>query len=300
MSSTPAKLLALPGVFDAVFSRDEDLVSKLLKNGADAGERVDGLTTYVLTIDRGKSAVDEIDVAGWTPLHMAAFHRDHAIATLLIEAKVDVNATDSKGRTPIGSVFLTSFGSSPCLSHQEMVSFLINAGGNVNVVDANGEAPLDYAVTTGWQDMVKIIVEAGASQNIHSAAMLGHKEVVQKLLKQGADPNSSLKTGVVALHSATEDGHAEIVQTLVAHGADVNATSNRGVTPLHNVAFSPSVETYRLLLKNGAAVNAIMTDGWTPLDYVRLFCSQDRQGEFEAILRGAGAKTSEEIKGLNN
>jgi ankyrin repeat protein len=93
---------------------------------------------------------------------------------------------------------------------------------------------------------------------LHLAAFFGQKEVVEYLLKNGADVNALANnaTKVRPLHSAVAHHDLEISKLLVDHGADVNARQQGGFTPLHEAAFSGSLEIAELLLKHGADMTA--------------------------------------------
>lgn len=61
------------------------------------------------------------------------------------------------------------------------------------------------------------------------AARNGHLEVVEALLKAGADPDHATADGRTALIMAAEGGHATVVESLLRAGADPNlATVSMG------------------------------------------------------------------------
>jgi ankyrin repeat protein len=103
------------------------------------------------------------------------------------------------------------------------------------------------------------------------AAFFGHLEVVQELLRMGADPNLPSKNplSVLPLHSALADGRKEIARVLISAKTDVNAANGEGWTPLHYTASNGDVETTELLLSKGANSKAARTDGATPADLAR-------------------------------
>ena len=49
--------------------------------------------------------------------------------------------------------------------------------------------------------------------------------MIERLLKAGADPNSTSEEGQTALMTAALAGKADAVKMLLAHGAQVNARS---------------------------------------------------------------------------
>src|SRR5206468_9786669 len=89
---------------------------------------------------------------------------------------------------------------------------------------------------------------------LHLAAFFGYPDVVQVLLKRGAEVNPVARNPmkVQPLHSAAAGGHGEVAKLLVAAGADVNARQEKGWMPLHSAANNGDLETIGLLLSHGA------------------------------------------------
>lgn len=87
----------------------------------------------------------------------------------------------------------------------------ISNGANPNELDIFGSTPLLKAVSKG-------------STNIGSNSCV---DVVNALLNAGADVNT-VANGQTALIRAAKQGHSEVVQTLIKRGADINATDEKG------------------------------------------------------------------------
>ena len=72
---------------------------------------------------------------------------------------------------------------------------------------------------------------------LHKAAQNGHKNVVEYLISQGAEVNTTDKFGKTPLHFATgeesKDGELEIVKLLVEKGARIDKKDSFGNTPMH-------------------------------------------------------------------
>jgi hypothetical protein len=98
------------------------------------------------------------------------------------------------------------------------------------------------------------------------AVSLGHQEIVQILLDAGADVNAqSLYFGSTPLWIAAGEGHLEIVRTLLDAGADVNAQNDGGTTALSNAASEAQRDIVRMLLDAGADVDkgeALIRAAW--------------------------------------
>ena len=59
------------------------------------------------------------------------------------------------------------------------------------------------------------------------ASQKGRSEVVQILLKGGADPNIQMEDGMTALVYASQRGRSDVVEILINGGANPNIRTNR-------------------------------------------------------------------------
>ncbi|CAI2731490.1 unnamed protein product [Schistosoma spindalis] len=94
---------------------------------------------------------------------------------------------------------------------------------------------------------------------LHRAAYGGHVEVLQCLMKYGANINNRTEDGWTPLHSAAFWNKLSCVQLLIAAGADLNALTNSGQTALHlAVSNNQGPETlYLLMAQPGAPVYGV-------------------------------------------
>jgi len=136
-----------------------------------------------------------------------------------------------------------------------------------------GAPPLWCAAAAGHTQIVKLLVERGASVNsvtktnstpLRAACFDGHYEIVKYLVEHGADIEVANRHGHTCLMIACYKGHLKIAKYLIDAKADVNRKSVKGNTALHDCAESGSLEIMKLLLGNGAKID---TDayGMTPL-----------------------------------
>ena len=127
------------------------------------------------------------------------------------------------------------------------VQSLLTAGANVNIKDEYGQTPL------------------------HRAAINGHTEAVNALIKEGgADVNAQDIYRQTPLHCAADNGHTDIVSALIVAKAMVDATDTYRQTPLHCATINGHTGAVNALLAGGAHVNIKDEDGQTPLHWATI------------------------------
>lgn len=108
---------------------------------------------------------------------------------------------------------------------------------------ADGFTALHLAAFFSRPDVARALVAAGADaravarnpsrvEPIHSAAAAGQIEIVELLLRAGADPNARQHGGFTPLHSAALQGNAPLVRALLAGGADAALEGEDGRSAL--------------------------------------------------------------------
>jgi ankyrin repeat protein len=148
----------------------------------------------------------------------------------------------------------------------------------------NGHTALHAAAQEGRMNVVELLIKSGANVNartpggttpLHLASDRNRLAVVNALLAAKADPNLLDYRGT-PLHAALYQGNADLAIALLEHGADPNARSPYdGATPLMAVS-GVMVDVYpersaliRRLIAAGADVNARNDGGKTALDGAR-------------------------------
>jgi uncharacterized protein len=103
------------------------------------------------------------------------------------------------------------------------------------------------------------------------ASFFGRLAAVRQLLGRGADVNAIGRNPgrYTPLTGAVTSGAADVVDELLRHGADANYRYGPGYTPLHSAAASGSEAIVRLLVGAGADADARTDDGRRPLDFAR-------------------------------
>ena len=122
------------------------------------------------------------------------------------------------------------------------------------------------------------------------AVLYSDAATLQRLLKQGADPNKKNDANATALMWAATD--VEKTRLLVEHGADVNARSNEMRTPLMIAARRPgNAAVVKFLLERGANVNPNPHPATESSPLLEAASSGESDGMELLLARGADAKS---------
>jgi ankyrin repeat protein len=162
---------------------------------------------------------------------------------------------------------------------QDIATFLIvERSQDVNALGFHRkETPLIVSSRLGYVEMVQVLLKHGADTEARDigdytamvfATVYGYVEVAQVLLEHGADTNLHYKKMCTPLHWAScygPYGQLASAQVLLSHGADVTAQDEDNETALH-VAKDEKVA--RLLLEHGSDANALDIYNRTPLHLV--------------------------------
>ncbi|XP_025754862.1 kinase D-interacting substrate of 220 kDa B isoform X6 [Oreochromis niloticus] len=152
----------------------------------------------------------------------------------------------------------------------------------------NGQTPLMLAAEQGSLEIVQELIRRGANVNLDdvdcwsaliSAAKEGHVEVVKELLENSAYIEHRDMGGWTALTWAAYKGRVEVTKLLLEHGANPNTTGQQySVYPIIWAAGRGHADIVKLLLQNGAKVNCSDKYGTTPLIWAA------RKGHFDCVM----------------
>jgi ankyrin repeat protein len=203
-----------------------------------------------------------------------------SIAKLLLANGADVNQQGVGGKTAISCAALAGVG------YRECVEVLIAAGADLDLRDDRGHTVLTMVAAAENYQMLNLLIQAGASTagldsiQLIQAASNGNLDRVRSLLS--GKVNLDLDRGA-AIGKAAAAGHTEIVELLIRAGANVNLSDRSGFTPIASAAYAGYGDIVRLLVDAGADIQAPASEShsYSPLEYARMglyqFDREDRQ-----------------------
>ena len=162
--------------------------------------------------------VDQPGPDGQTPLHVAARQGSLVVIGMLLKHGADTESMDRQGHTPLAAALL-----------------------------ARNTLVADY--------LVKQQAQVNADALLHETVRLGQadRDVIDFLIKQGADLNKPDKEGTPPLHQAILNGYRVISKNLVLKGADIDLTDKTGRTPLQVAIETGEKDIEQMLRKFGAS-----------------------------------------------
>ncbi len=103
---------------------------------------------------------------------------------------------------------------------------------------------------------------------LHTACLEGQSEIVDTLIRNGADTLAQTLAGSAPVHMACHEGYAEIVKQLIeADTSCLNLTDKKGMYAIHQAACGGHLNVVELLLDAGATLHVYDSFGDVPLHY---------------------------------
>ena len=187
-----------------------------------------GLFTMMCLLLRNGADKDFADVDGLTPLMASSSRGDLRGVTYLLEACAQVNKMTSKGRT---ALYMAAEA-----GHFEALRCLLAARAEPDVRDKHGCTALFLAAQIGRSDVVGALLEARADHDLKTvnerspmstAVHCGHLEVVKLFLARA----SSGLCDSASLCIAVQNGHDEIVRCLLTSAGSAGSAGSWTPTP---------------------------------------------------------------------
>jgi ankyrin repeat protein len=303
--------------------RHDAVVKTLLDRGADPNIRDEGdnafpihfaaergdLPIVKLLVEHGADPIGagtghELDVLGWavcfeyaTRLEVARYLLGHgarhtlfsavalgeaAVIRELAQSGVDLNRRMDRTNYRRTALHLAVVKKQPAA-----LAALIDLRADLNLEDAVGLTPLDQAALNGEDEMVRLLIDGGASITLPAAIALDRPDQVERLVRADPDilgPTNHRRWARLVVHaSARASGRVmeTLLRTVMRHRAGLTIVNMEddpetavdgaaGYTPLHAAAFHGNDEAVAVLLKHGA--NPRVRDGkycGTPAGWAR-------------------------------
>ena len=174
---------------------------------------------------------------------------------MLLESKVSVLATDSKGSTALHMA--------AAADHFDVAELLIAAKAEVHAVSGSHD---------------------GCRTPLHCASQAGHVLLSSMLLACNADINKATSSGDTAISLAARNRHLDILRLCMNAKADINASNNQRETALFLAVSANAFPIVQALVERKADVG-IGAGGWTPLMVAEDF----KRADIVQLLRERGA-----------
>ncbi len=130
-------------------------------------------------------------------------------------------------------------------SNLEAINSLLKGGIPIDILAADGLAPLHWSLASEDLKTMQYLINLGANLNVRSI--------------EGATP----------IMNAVQSNQIHHLNRLISYGAEVNARDNRGFTAIHRAAEMGYIEIVKVLLNNGAAPY-IEAEGHSPLSLAEM------------------------------
>jgi uncharacterized protein len=181
------------------------------------------------------------------------------------------------------------------------VRALLDKRVDVNAVEADGTTALHWATDHEAIEIMQLLIRAGANVKATNrygatplwlAALNGNAATIGILLEAGADAAAASPEGETALMVAARTGTLDAVNALLARGADPNAKESwRGQTALMWAAAEGHAAVIPALVARGANLHERSSGGFTPI----LFAAREgRIAAVEALIK-AGADMNDSL-----
>jgi len=231
----------------------------------------DDIELVKLLLEKGAD-VNVKDQRGFTPLHKACGLGRFRIAKFLLDHGANPEARNVNDRTPLhiaagpGREAIIDWYREHC---PELADKVLGSGDGRTIIAVVGNDNDLMSI----RKLLDIGVEVNGFDNkgetmLYAACKGGQDEVVILLLEAGADVNTATAfMNSTPLHAACAAGHPEIVGLLLRASADIEARDINNQTALHLAVMRSNIEIIKLLFKAGASL-VEDNQGHTPADYV--------------------------------
>ena len=212
---------------DILEQQEEQDDTLIFSSALEQATRAECVDAVVILLSILEADPDSSDSQGFTPLVFACAHGNIRIATLLLQARANINQQSNDGFTALTEA---CYSETP---HDDLVRLLVQSGADISIKESKLQRTA-----------------------LMLAAERGHTSIVQYLLDEGAPVNTQDMDGVTSLMIASKHGHSEVVHVLLNYGADVNILAkNPNATALMFACSYQKTVCVDFLLAGGADPN---------------------------------------------
>lgn len=246
-----------------------------------------GHTELVPLIAEAKGDVNYVIAdSGDTPMHSAVHDPD--TVSVLFDCGADPNIVSGQLRTPLDHAI--------SMGYLDTVKVIFcKRKDKPNLTLASTQGALQEAVLSNYADVVSFVLEAGADVNavdnnnqpLLSTAMMptNNEDLVRAILEYRPDVNIQDTAGNTILHLVDRWTPITLVRLIVNAGAKLDTMNNKGFTPLMSAIWGQNQEISEYLLSKPAVTATLnmpsFRDRATPL---HLACERGRPEDVKLLI----------------
>ncbi|KAH9502192.1 hypothetical protein Btru_070354 [Bulinus truncatus] len=217
------------------------------------------LLRIIRTLINAGANLDFVDTRKRTALLLALEKGKNSVVSLLLEKKANVNVRNADNFTPLMLAIQKD--------NLKTMQLLINSGANVNDTHTEGNTILML--------LIKELAKCNPVKKQRHCERLHHNvnlrspfilmEMIQILIKSGANVNGVNDNKDSALNMAFDTESEQLLHVLLTNGADANISGSTNIPPLLLVSERYRDDLVIQMVKSGVDVNVADLDGNTAL-----------------------------------
>ena len=274
-------------LFIASYNGHNDIVNSLVSDGVDVNAQdstgltalhyacINGHSNVITTLLQSNADPTLQDNIGWTPLMIASSNNYNDCALVLLNSEPYTHGNNLMADSVISHINAQNVSEETTLyiackqSSTEIVSALLNAGADPNIISKANETVLSIALKRSNENIIELLCKSklvDVSKELYSCCSQNTYSAVRSLLRCGADPSVAQESGWTPLIVASYNGHIETVTVLLDSGYNIiNAKTGTGKTALYVACQQAHYSIASMLLNANANPTIETRNGWTSL-----------------------------------
>ncbi|EAY08287.1 hypothetical protein TVAG_401410 [Trichomonas vaginalis G3] len=248
-----------------------------------------------------KGVLNDSNSIGKTPLHIAVDNLNFDAVDLFLNNGANPNAKDNKGLTPL----LCLVTQSPSAERETMISILLNAGGDCNIVDSLGRNSF-HRIVMNSPSLSEIDLFLSHLKELNTSDKNGKPMILDAtksslpvfdyIVSFGGNINLTDQEGNTCLHAACSHDNIDVVKRLVKSGIGLNTKNELGRNCLFSAVCSMKINVVKYLLESGMNINDVDDKGNTPALALMLAKGKDAKPIYYKFLVSAQANLKKKNK----